>query len=114
MEILLKRIYEESLPTDGCRCLLDRLWPRGESKEKAAIDIWAKEIAPSTELRQWFHAHLAQFDEFEAKYTAELQNNEQLPAFLDKISKQERVTLLSASKEIKNSHLSVFKKFLER
>ena len=55
MEIFQKRIYEESSETDGFRILADRLWPRGLSKEKAAIDLWAKEIAPSTELRKFYH-----------------------------------------------------------
>lgn len=70
--IQLKRIYEPASPDDGFRVLVDRLWPRGISKERAAIDLWARELAPSTELRTWFHHEAANWDEFVIRYRAEL------------------------------------------
>jgi uncharacterized protein YeaO (DUF488 family) len=64
MEIVLKRVYEDASPEDGYRVLVDRIWPRGISKEKAALDEWDKDLAPSTELREWFHHDPLLWDEF--------------------------------------------------
>jgi uncharacterized protein YeaO (DUF488 family) len=70
--IKLKRVYEEPSPTDGLRVLVDRLWPRGLTKERAAVDLWLKEMAPSTELRKWFGHDPARWEEFQARYREEL------------------------------------------
>lgn len=70
--IRLKRIYEPATPADGFRVLVDRLWPRGISKERAAIDLWARELAPSDALRSWFHHEAANWDVFVERYRAEL------------------------------------------
>lgn len=75
MTIVLKRAYEAPAKADGTRILVDRLWPRGLSKEKARIDLWLKEIAPTTELRQWFAHDPAKWDEFQRRYRAELDGN---------------------------------------
>lgn len=72
MEIVLKRVYEDASPEDGYRVLVDRIWPRGISKEKAALDEWDKDLAPSTELREWFHHDPLLWDEFSRKYKEEL------------------------------------------
>lgn len=111
--ISIKRVYEEAEPEDGVRVLVDRLWPRGVSKAKAAIDIWAKELAPSTELRKWFHGHSDQYHEFTVKYRAELEAD--LPDLQDQISElaQPRLTLVTSVKEPERSHVPVLQQFLE-
>ncbi|MCX5519786.1 DUF488 domain-containing protein [Kaistia defluvii] len=70
--IQLKRIYEPASPEDGFRVLVDRLWPRGVPKARAAVDLWARDVAPSTELRQWFHHEPSNWDEFVLRYRQEL------------------------------------------
>ncbi len=70
--IRLKRVYEEPGPDDGVRILVERLWPRGLSKQRAAVDLWIKEVAPSTELRRWFNHDPARWDEFRKRYRDEL------------------------------------------
>lgn len=74
-EIRLKRVYEGPDPADGPRILVERLWPRGLTKERAAVDLWIKEIAPSPELRRWFNHDPARWDEFQKRYHAELSEN---------------------------------------
>ena len=76
MKVNIKRIYGPAEKNDGYRILVDRLWPRGLTKESAKIDLWLKEVAPTTELRQWFHAGKGGFDEFKVKYNRELKENE--------------------------------------
>jgi len=75
MKVALKRVYEPPSPSDGTRILVDRLWPRGLSKDKARVDLWLKEIAPSTELRRWFAHDPAKWAEFQRRYRAELDAN---------------------------------------
>jgi len=72
VEIRLNRAYEKPAPNDGLRVLVERLWPRGLSKERAAVDLWMKDIAPSPELRRWFNHDPAKWDEFQRRYRAEL------------------------------------------
>lgn len=99
--IRIKRIYDPIHESDGKRILVDRLWPRGVSKEKAAIHEWIKEIAPSHELRKWFHAH-ANFDEFEEKYRKELMGDESKILLLKQLLKwadEGTVTLLYSAKD---------------
>lgn len=76
MKVVLKRVYEAPAKTDGTRILVDRLWPRGLSKDKARIDLWLKEIAPSTELRKWFGHDPEKWAEFQRRYRAELKAND--------------------------------------
>ena len=106
MEIHLKRVYEENDPNDGFRVLADRLWPRGIKKEALALDLWAKEIAPSTELRQRYHQD-GDFDAFKTDYTEELKHNVDFPAFCETLKIHKVVTLLTASKEIDKSALPI-------
>lgn len=97
--IAIKRIYEEYSENDGYRILVDRIWPRGISKEKANLDEWTKNIAPSTELRKWFDHKEERFEDFTLKYKEELiQNKEELKR-IQTIAKTKQVTLLYAAKD---------------
>jgi len=89
-----KRIYEDLSNNDGYRVLVDRLWPRGVSKEKANLDEWCKEIAPSNELRTWFNHDPDKFLEFKKKYLEELKNNKDLKEILSRWNKKDKVILL--------------------
>lgn len=94
-----KRIYEPPSKDDGSRIFVERLWPRGISKEKAAIDLWLKEIAPSTELRKWFNHDPAKWNEFRRRYESELRQNPELTAGIFSRLANGNVTLLYASRE---------------
>jgi uncharacterized protein YeaO (DUF488 family) len=106
----LKRVYEPAADEDGVRVLVDRLWPRGVSKERAKLDAWAKELSPSNELRVWFHADReARFEEFTHRYAAELAEPEQCERLAEWRAKAESgvVTLLTGAADPAHSHLSV-------
>ena len=107
-----KRIYEEPVPEDGYRVLVDRLWPRGLTKEKARIDEWAKEVAPSHELRKWFHADLAKWAEFKRKYLAELKEHEEQLRELAEKARKRPLTLLYASTDPERNHAIVLAEYL--
>ena len=92
--VKLKRAYEPPAATDGTRILIDRLWPRGISKKKAALDQWMKEIAPSTKLRKWFGHDPARWDEFRRRYAAELQENSALLDQLHSFARNGPITLV--------------------
>lgn len=93
--ILIKRIYEEKSKGDGYRVLVDRLWPRGLSKEKAGVDLWMKDIGPSNELRKWFNHDPAKWDEFKSKYHDEIKGKKNLLAELKRLeTEHKKVTLL--------------------
>ena len=112
MNIELKRIYEPYSKEDGYRILVDRLWPRGFTKEKAALDLWLKEIAPSTELRKWFGHDPEKWKEFQKKYRIELkQNKEALDRLMDYIKKG-KVTLLYGAKDEEHNEAQVIKDFI--
>lgn len=112
-EIVLKRIYEEALPTDGYRILVDRLWPRGISKETARIDEWNKDVAPSTALRKWFNHEPEKWNAFSEKYLAELRANNAAETFWKAHEKQEKITLVYAAKGEKHCHPLVLIKYLK-
>lgn len=98
MPFVLKRVYEEASADDGLRVLVDRLWPRGLAKARAGVDIWHKDIAPSTPLRQWFAHDPAQWQEFRQRYFAEL---DAIPSAVEQLrlwAKNQHVTLLYAAK----------------
>lgn len=111
--IKIKRIYEKASGSDGTRILVDRLWPRGVSKEEAALDDWMKEIAPSTELRVWFNHDPLKFDTFTARYRAELQDNPALAKFVALAKEGDNTTLLYAAKDPKVNHAVVLLNTLE-
>lgn len=112
--IAIKRIYESPDPADGDRILVDRLWPRGIKKEAAALTLWMKDIAPSPGLRVWFGHEAEKFEEFSARYTAELEQPDKLP-YLDQILELARnnpVTLVYAAKDGQYNHAIVLQRFL--
>jgi uncharacterized protein YeaO (DUF488 family) len=116
MAIALKRAYDEPTVRDGFRVLVDRLWPRGLTKEAADIDLWLRDLAPSNALRQWFHARPRQWAAFRTRYLAELSKPEPAAA-LDQLysiaRKRKQVTLVFASKNIEHNNAVVLKELLE-
>ncbi|AJB47183.1 uroporphyrin-III methyltransferase [Acinetobacter nosocomialis] len=112
MNIQIKRIYEHVSVNDGKRILVDRLWSRGISKENAHLDLWLKEIAPSTELRKWFHAESAEhWDEFKQRYLKELRSNPAVKELQDIVS-HHKVTLLYSAKDVEHNHAIILKEYL--
>ena len=110
MEVSIKRIYDEPRDSDGIRILVDRLWPRGIIKERAKIDEWVKEIAPSEKLRKWFNHDLNKWSEFKKKYTEELKNKEAEKLLL-KIEDR-KATLLYGAKDSEHNDAIVLRDFL--
>ena len=103
--IAIKRVYEPATDTDGLRVLVDKLWPRGIRKEALHYDLWAKEIAPSAPLRRWFHADpQGRWEEFRRRYLHELAASPAVRAFVARIEKEPRATLLYASKNAEENH----------
>ncbi|RPE09698.1 DUF488 domain-containing protein [Chitinophaga lutea] len=111
--INIKRVYEPAQPADGFRILVDRLWPRGIKKETAQVDLWAKEVAPSTELRKWFHHEEQHWPEFVKRYKAELKASDALAALLPEIKKHKAVTLLYGAKDEENNQAVVLRELLK-
>jgi uncharacterized protein YeaO (DUF488 family) len=114
MNIQTKRVYEQPADNDGSRILVDRLWPRGLTKEKAKVDLWLKEIAPSTELRQWFGHEPKKWKGFRGRYETELRHNSDLIEMLKTKAKQGTITLLYGARDEKHNEALVLKQFLER
>ncbi len=115
--IVLKRIYEPSSTEDGKRILVDGIWPRGISKDKAQLDKWMKEIAPSTELRKEFNHKPERFEEFKEHYIKELQETEEKKVALNQLlemAKEEKVTLLFGAKDEVHNQAVVLKDVLVR
>ena len=112
-EIQVKRIYDEPSDGDGIRILVDRLWPRGVSKEKARIDLWPKELTPSNDLRKWFHADPTRHAEFVVRYTAELDAQGQEVKELIESIEQPIITLVTATKDIEKGHVAVLSAFIK-
>jgi uncharacterized protein YeaO (DUF488 family) len=112
MNIQLKRIYEAGSKEDGYRILVDRLWPRGFTKEKAALDLWLKEIAPSNELRKWFGHDPDKWKEFQKKYRQELKQNKEAVDILNDYIQKGKVTLLYAAKDEEHNEAQVIKDFI--
>lgn len=108
-DAVIKRIYDDPSDDDGHRVLVDRLWPRGMSKQRAAIDEWCKTVAPSTDLRKWYAHDPVRFDEFRARYADELADGDQASAFahLRDLHQHGRLTLLTASKALDISEARV-------
>ena len=109
----LKRVYLPAEETDGYRILVDRLWPRGISKEKAKIDLWLKEVAPSNELRKWFGHDPERFNEFTGRYKAELQASGALEELRQAIQEHPNATLLYASHYEQHNNAVVLQELLE-
>jgi uncharacterized protein YeaO (DUF488 family) len=113
MEIKIKRAYESPSDDDGYRILVDRLWPRGISKEKAKVDFWPKELAPSTELRQWYSHDPEKWAEFKARYFAELDGNPELVNELRDYVGKGPVTFVYSSKEQRLNNAIALKEYVE-
>ena len=114
MNILLKRAYEEKEKADGFRILVDRLWPRGIKKEDMHVDIWLKEIAPSTALRKWFNHDAAKWEAFKTKYKAELQQSEALGELKQLIKKHKTITLVYSAKDEIHNQAAALKELLDK
>jgi uncharacterized protein YeaO (DUF488 family) len=113
-DIKLKRIYDAPSVDDGYRVLVDRLWPRGVSKEKAKLDEWNKEVAPSPELRKWFDHKRERFDEFARHYSQELKDKKETLDKLRENAKDKSLCLLYAARDPEINHVVVLKKALMR
>ena len=116
MGVAVKRVYEAASPSDGVRVLVDRLWPRGLTKEDAGIKFWLRDLAPSNELRQWFHANPEGWQMFRKRYLKELANAKGSAAVekLHRLAEGKRpVTLLYASRNVERNNATVLKELLD-
>lgn len=113
MSLKIKRVYEGSSKEDGFRILVDRIWPRGMTKEKAAIDLWLKEIAPSTELRKWFDHDPEKFNDFKKRYQKELKENKEAVEQVKQQLKKGKVTLVYSAKDEEHNQAVVLKYFFQ-
>ena len=112
-EIRLKRAYEKPAPDDGLRVLVERLWPRGLSKEQAAVDLWMKDVAPSPELRRWFNHDPARWDEFQRRYRAELRQKKDVVEELRQKCRGGTITFVYAARDEEHNGALVLKAYLE-
>ena len=111
-DLRIKRVYEAPSSDDGARILVDRLWPRGLSKESVALTLWLKEIAPSTELRKWFHSDPTQWTEFARRYRTELDAYPEAVDRLREFLNAGRVTLLYGARDVEHNHALVLAEYL--
>ena len=114
MNIKIKRVYERPSEEDGMRILVDRLWPRGLTKAKASVDLWLKDIAPSTELRKWFGHDPGKWTEFKTRYRAELKKNGDRVSLLKSKVQEGKVTLIYGAKDEEHNEAVVLRAFLSR
>jgi uncharacterized protein YeaO (DUF488 family) len=110
--IRIKRAYEEPDREDGTRILVDRLWPRGLTKEKAKVDLWLKGVAPSTELRKWFAHDPGKWAEFQSRYREELKRNEEQVSFLRREAAKGTVTLVYGAKDRQHNEAVILQRLL--
>jgi uncharacterized protein YeaO (DUF488 family) len=113
-EIRLKRAYEKPASDDGFRVLVERLWPRGLTKERAAVDLWMKDIAPSPELRRWYDHDPSKWDEFQKRYLAELRQNAEMLEQLREKCRGKPVTFVYAARDEAHNSALILKNYLER
>ncbi len=116
MHLTVKRVYERPARKDGTRVLVDRLWPRGLTKEAAAVDLWLRALAPSNELRRWFHEHREAWTLFRRRYSREVKRPEATQALQHLrvlMSRQEPVTLLFASKDLEHNNAVALKEMVK-
>ena len=116
MAVAMKRVYELPSPQDGTRVLVDRLWPRGLSKQAAALDAWLKDVAPSDELRKWYHAHPEQWSRFRERYLKELSSQKAGEALRELYAMRDghhQLTLLFASRNLERNNATVLKQLME-
>jgi uncharacterized protein YeaO (DUF488 family) len=111
--IQVKRVYEQPSRTDGLRILVDRLWPRGLTKERAAVTLWVKDVAPSTELRKWFGHDPTKWRQFQVRYRKELRGKTDALELLRQKSKGHIVTLMYGARDEEHNEALVLKRILE-
>ena len=114
MKVRIKRVYEEPAKEDGKRILVDRLWPRGLTRQKADIDLWLKEIAPSTGLRKWFGHDPDKWNEFRKKYLQEIKQNKEQVSILKEHLKEGAVTLVYGAKDKEHNEALVLQELFNR
>jgi uncharacterized protein YeaO (DUF488 family) len=114
VNIRTKRVYDPSAAADGYRVLIDRLWPRGLSKEKAHIDEWARDLAPSDELRRWFGHRPERFEEFKRRYTEELRDHTDAISALRRRARTGTVTIVYAARDSEHSNAAVLAPIIKR
>lgn len=114
MPVQTKRIYEQAAPDDGYRVLIDRIWPRGVSRERAQLAEWARELAPSDELRRWFGHAPERFEEFARRYRAELASHRDEIRALRRRSRAETVTIVFAARDAAHSNAAVLAEVVRR
>jgi len=114
MTIKLKRAYEKPSPDDGLRILVERLWPRGLTKEKAKVGLWLKDVAPSPDLRKWFGHDPAKWQGFRERYLDELKQKRELTTLLKQKTKDGPVTFVYAARDQEHNGAIVLKQFVER
>ncbi len=112
VEIGLKRVYDEPSADDGRRVLVERLWPRGLTKERAAIDLWVKEASPSTELRRWYGHDVSRWKEFRRRYEAELDDRPEVVAQLESLVREGPVTFVYAARDEEHNSARVLREYL--
>jgi uncharacterized protein YeaO (DUF488 family) len=116
MAVAIKRVYELPTPQDGVRVLVDRLWPRGMTKQAAALDAWLKDLAPSDELRKWYHGHPEQWSKFRERYLKEL-SSEKAALALEQLYElrdaNRELTLLFGSKNLERNNATVLKQLMD-
>ena len=112
MSVKSKRVYDAAEPGDGYRVLIDRMWPRGVSRQRAQLDEWARELAPSSELRKWFHHDPERFDEFRSRYREELRERRPLLEELRRRARDGPVTLLYAARDREHNDAVVLEELL--
>ena len=112
--IRLKRVYEEAARNDGFRILVERLWPRGVSKEKANIRLWSKEIAPSPQLRKWYGHNLARWEEFKKRYWRELKGKQESLEEIRSRAREGTITFVYAARDEEHNSAMALKDYLEK
>ncbi len=112
MGVQIKRVYDAAESADGFRVLVDRLWPRGVTKEKAELDAWLKEVAPSPDLRTWWNHDPDRMDEFASRYTAELDDNEAVDELRDIVADNDTVTLVYGAKDPRVNHARILRDYV--
>lgn len=113
-QLQIKRVYDDPSSDDGYRVLVDRLWPRGVSRETAELDVWLKDVAPTPQLRSWWNHDPARLDEFARRYGAELDHNPAAGELRDLLRENPRVTLIYATRDPHVNHAAVLRDYLTR
>ena len=113
-QVDIKRVYEQAVDEDGIRVLVDRLWPRGVSKERAALSGWLKDVAPSPDLRRWWHHDPDRFEDFARRYRTELDDNPALGDLLSIVREHDRTTLVYAAKDPAVNHALILRDYIRQ